>query len=168
MIDYGLKLMAKAQVGFAKYLQSFISPDTDNYSYQHAVPIKGNILIRNDSAIMISPEMYAVQVAHQDEFVLNEMGGGGIHSCGKIDFNLNEIFNLPSIQCFDFGQSYLNDVNSVYTLAKEIKIPLLRIRPQKDELLSGKIQQMFPTGVSLVYEADSFEEAKFVSKEYFG
>ena len=168
MIEKGLKRMARAQVGFAQHLQPFISEGTDDYTYQHAVPIKGNILIRNDSAIMISSEMYAAQVAPHDEFVLKETGGGGIHSCGKIDFNLNEIFNLPSIQCFDFGQSYLNDVNAVYPLAKEMKIPLLRIRPKKDELLTGKTQEMFPTGVSLVYEADTFEEAKFISKKYFG
>jgi hypothetical protein len=48
-----------------------------------------------------------------------------------------------------------------------MKIPLLRIRPKKEELLSGKIQEMFPTGVSLVYEASSFEEARYISKEYF-
>lgn len=166
MIENGLKLMAEAQVGFAKHLQSLITEGTENYSFQHAVPIKGNILIRNDSAIMISSDMYSSQVAAHDEFVLKEMGGGGIHSCGKIDFNLNEIFKLPSIQCFDFGQSYLNDINSVYPLARDKKIPLLRIRPQKEELLSGEIQKMFPTGISLVYEASSFEEAKFVSKEY--
>ena len=167
MIDNGLQLMAKAQIGFAKHLQPFMSSDIDGYSYQHAIPIKGNILIRNDSAIMISSDMYAAQVAPHDEFVLKKMGGGGIHSCGKIDFNLSEILNLPSIECFDFGQSYLNDVNLVYPLAREMKIPLLRIRPKKEELLSGKIQEMFPTGVSLVYEASSFEEARYISKEYF-
>ena len=167
MIENGLKLMAEAQVGFARHLQPFISAGTEGYTYQHAVPIKGNILIRNDSAIMISSEMYENQVAPHDEFVLKEMGGGGIHSCGKIDFNLNEIFKLPSIQCFDFGQSYLNDINSVYKQARDKKIPLLRIRPKKNDLLSGKIQQIFPTGVSLVYEADSFDEAKFISKKYF-
>jgi hypothetical protein len=131
------------------------------------VAIKGNILIRNDSAIMISPEMYAEQVAQHDEFVLKEMGGGGIHSCGKIDFNIPEIFKNPFIRCFDFGQSYLNDVDSVYTLAKDKKIPLLRFRPGKDELLSGKIKERFPTGVSLVYEASSLEEAAFISKKYY-
>jgi len=168
LIDKGLKLMAEAQVGFAKHLQQFTTEKEDGFTHQHAVPVKGNILIRNDSAIMISPEMYADQVAPHDEFVLKEMNGGGIHSCGKIDFNLNEIFKLPSIQSFDFGQSYLNDVNSAYQLARDKKIPLLRIRPKKDELLSGKIQKMFPTGVSPVYEASSFEEAKFVAQEYFG
>ena len=167
LIDNGLKLMAKAQIGFANYLQQFTTDNFDGFSHQHAITIKGKILIRNDSAIMISPEMYAEQVAIHDEFVLKEMGGGGIHSCGKIDFNIPEIFKTPFLECFDFGQSYLNDVDLVYSMAKEKKIPLLRIRPGKDELISGKIKERFPTGVSLVYDAGSFEEAVYVSKKYY-
>jgi hypothetical protein len=163
MTDKALRLMATAQVGFAKHLQQFTTDGPVNYAHQHATVIRGNILIRNDSAIMISPDMYSEQVAPHDEFVLKSMGGGGIHSCGKIDFNIPEIFRLPSIRCFDFGQSYLNDLEPVYTLAKEKKIPLIRIRADRDELLSGSIMKRFPTGVSLVYEAGSFEEAKNIA-----
>ena len=110
--------------------------------------------------------MYAGQVAHHDEFVLREMGGGGVHSCGKIDFNVPEVFNLPSLKCFDFGQSYLNDLDPLYGPAKEKKIPLIRIRAGREELLSGSIMKRFPTGVSLVYEAASWEEAQFVAENY--
>ncbi len=166
IVDRGLKLIAQAQVGFAKHLQQYITDDTENYAYQHATLISGNILIRNDSAIMIPPEMYTEQVARHDEFVLKEMGGGGIHSCGKIDFNIPEIFRLNSLKCFDFGQSHLNDLEPVYALAKERKIPLIRIRANKDELLSGKIHEKFPTGVSLVFDAVSIDEAKYISKMY--
>jgi hypothetical protein len=54
----------------------------------------------------------------------------------------------------------------VYPLAKEKKIPLVRIRVDRDDLLSGKIKERFPTGVSLVYDANSFEEARAVVKNY--
>lgn len=165
-VEKGMHLMAQAQVGLAKHLSQYVSGDTPNYSFQHAVPIKGNILIRNDSAIMISPEMYAEQVAQHDEFVLNEMAGGGIHSCGRIDFNVPEILKLPSINCFDFGQSYLNNIDKLYPQAKEKKIPLLRYRPSKEELIGSNIMDKFPSGVSLVYEAGSFEEARQVVKLY--
>ncbi len=164
--DLALQRIAQAQVGFARHLGQFITDGPDGFAHQHATVIKGNILIRNDSAIMISPDMYAGQVAHHDEFVLREMGGGGIHSCGKIDFNVPEVFNLPSLKCFDFGQSYLNDLDPLYGLAKEKKIPLIRIRAGRKELLSGSIMKRFPTGVSLVYEAASWEEAQFVAENY--
>jgi hypothetical protein len=166
MVDKGLQLITQAQVGLAKHLQQFITDEQNSYSHQHVVTLKGNILIRNDSAIMISPEMYSEQLAGHDEFVLKEMGGGGIHACGRIDFSIPEIFKLPSIKSFDFGQSYLNNIEMVYELAKEKKIPLIRVRAKKNEILSGKIKKMFPTGVSLVYDADSFDEAKKIIKFY--
>jgi len=98
LVDKGLRLMAEAQVGLAKYLQQYTTDGLNGFTHQHAVTIKGNILIRNDSAIMISPEMYTEQVAHHDEFVMREMGFGAIHSCGKIDFNVPEIFRLESLK----------------------------------------------------------------------
>jgi len=167
MTEKGLHLMTLAQVGFAKYLQKYCTDVQGDFLHQHATTIKGKILIRNDSAIMISPEMYTEQVAHHDEFVLKEMGGGGIHACGKIDFNIPAIFSLPSIQCFDFGQSSLNDLDTVYSLARERKIALLRLQVGENELLSGDIKRRFPTGVSLAYEASSFEDAKDVAGRYF-
>lgn len=88
---------------------------------------------------------------------------------GQPFFDFQQIFDderLPTIQCFDFGQSELNDLDSVYPLAKEKKIPMVRIWVKKDDLLSGKIKDRFPTGVSLVYDANSFEEAKAVVKNY--
>lgn len=166
-IGNGLRLLAEAQIGFARYLHQFTTESSEGFSHQHAVTVKGNILIRNDSAIMISPEMYTSQVASFDELVLNELGGGGVHSCGKIDFNVPEIFKLNSLKSFDFGQSYLNDVDLVYPMAREKKIPLLRYRPTREELISGTIMKRFPTGVSLVYEASSFEEALFVTNIYY-
>ena len=166
MVDKGLRLVAEAQVGLAKHLQQYTTDGSNGFTHQHAVTIKGNLLIRNDSAIMISPDMYADQVASHDEYVLREMGGGSIHSCGKIDFNIPEIFKLNSINSFDFGQSYLNDVDAVYPLARESKIPIIRFRPNKEELISGDIMKRFSTGVSLVYDASSFEEAKLVMKSY--
>jgi hypothetical protein len=168
LVEKGLKLMADAQVGLARFLQPYISDREDNYSHQHATTIKGNILIRNDSAIMISPDMYRRQVAHHDEFVLRSMNGGGVHSCGTIDFNLPEIFRLESIKCFDFGQSYMNDLDAAYAIASPKKIPLIRLRIKRNELLSERIMKRFPTGVSLLYDASSYDEAKAVSREYYG
>jgi len=167
LVEKGMKLLADSQVRLADFLKQYINDGPLNFSHQHATTIKGNILIRNDSAIMISPEMYRNQVAHHDEFILNNLKGGGIHSCGSIDFNIHEIFNLGSIECFDFGQSHMNDLDKIYQLAANRKIALIRLMVTKEELLSGKIQKRFPTGVSLVYQAGSLEEAKYVSSVYF-
>lgn len=166
LVKKSLMLIADEQIKTTKYLFSFISNKYENYTFQHNVMIKGNILIRNDSAVMISPEMYKDLVQQYDDYVLTSLKTGGIHSCGKIDFNVPSIFEIDNLKCFDFGQSYLNDFDQIYSLAKEKRIPLLRLRPNKELLLSKTLKKKYPTGVSLVYDADSFEEACYISKEY--
>lgn len=167
MVHDGLDLMASAQIGLAKHLQQFITNCPSGYSFQQAVLVRGNILIRDDSVVMISPEMYSEQVAVHDEKVLFNINGGGIHSCGRIDYCLSDIFKLPSIKCFDFGQSYMNDIDLSYLMAKEKNIPLIRVQVSKDELEGNKIMKRFPTGVSLIYDAASFREAVDVRVCYF-
>jgi hypothetical protein len=166
LVDQSLSLIASTQIQYAQKLLRYITNNYPGYSFQHNVLIKGNILIRDDSAIMISPEIYRNQVAYYDEWVLKSMQGGGIHSCGKIDFNIPEMLNLPSVKCFDFGQSHLNRLDNVYSLSMEKHIPLIRIRPSREQLLSGRMKEIYPTGVSLVYDALSYEDACYVSKEY--
>lgn len=165
-VERALSLIANTQIGFAESLLPFVTSNHPGYSFQHAVLIKGNILIRNDSAILIDRLMYREQIASHDETVLKAMGGGGVHSCGKIDFNVPEILDLPSITCFDFGQSYLNDITGIFPAAAVKEIPFVRIRPARELLLSDKLRAYYPTGVSLVYDASSYEEACYVSKAY--
>lgn len=165
-VDRGLQRIAEAQVNFAGVIKPYTTDGPSGYSHQHAATIKGNILIRNDSAIMISPDMYTGQVAVHDEYVLYELGGGGVHSCGKIDFNIPEIYRLPSLRCFDFGQSYMNEIDIVYEQSRTAKIPLIRLRLTREELLSGNLMKRFPTGVTMVYDARSFEDAKALVADY--
>lgn len=160
-----LNIISRKQVEIATMLFPYVS-NLGNYSFQHNVMIKGNILIRDDSAVLIDSEMYSEFIKGCDSFVLSSLKGGGIHSCGKIDMNLHKIFEIDNLKCFDFGQSYLNDLNYAYSLSKEKKIPLLRLRLPKELLLSTELKKKFPTGVSLVYDAKSFEEACHISTQY--
>lgn len=166
MVEKALSLIAEAQVSFAKALLPFVSEIAPGFSCQHGTMIRGSILIRNDSTVMLSPEMYRESVFPHDEYVLASMGGGGIHSCGSCMHQVENFFALPSIHSFDFGQSYSNDVDAAYRLASKRRIPLIRVIPKRDELVSGSILQRFPTGVVLLYEAESVEDAKRVVDTY--
>jgi len=166
--DSFLKAMAKLteiQIKLAKYFDQFVSEKVDGYSHQHSFLIKGGILIRDDTSIMVSPEMYREMIAPFDEQILQACGGG-IHSCGNLDCIIREFLSLKSIQCFDFGQSELSDIESVYKYAGEKRLPLTRINVAEDDLASGKILNKYPTGVSLRFKASSFERAKKVVAEY--
>jgi hypothetical protein len=166
LVDRALDTVARAQVGFAKHLLAYINDGPTGFSHQHATVIRGHILIRDDSALMISPAMYRQHVAPCDEFVLGGLGGGGIHSCGKFEHNVDEFFALPSIRCLDVGQPEMNDMDAIYAKARERKIALDGVRVSREELATGRVMQRFPTGASLVYEAESLSDAQAVMTAY--
>jgi hypothetical protein len=89
-----------------------------------------------------------------------------LHSCGNINLNGVEYFSVPSVQCLDLGQPEMNDLDKLYALARERRIPLLRISVKEDELTSGSVLRRFPTGVSLLHPAKSVEEARRVMGAY--
>jgi hypothetical protein len=128
--------------------------------------IKGRILLRNDSVIMMSPKMYQSVVAPHDERVLRELGGGGVHSCGKTDSHVSAFLELPSIRCLDLGQPELNDVDSIYMQLEQRRIPLTRLKVAREDLATGRIMERFGAGISLLYEADSVLDAKETIEAY--
>lgn len=166
LVKQALKAISTAQVGFARYLAPYLSDGPQGFSHQHGFMIRGNILIRDDSSIMISPEMYREQVAPHDEFVLHKLGGGGIHCCGRVDHVVEEFLALPSTSCLDLGDPQMNDLDTIYAVARERRIPLIRIQVDEEELLSGQVMERFPTGVSLLHRARSFEDAQRIMSEY--
>jgi hypothetical protein len=166
LVCKALDAMATAQIGFARHLEPYISENSEAFSHQHATTIKGRILLRNDSVIMMSPAMYRNLIASHDERVLREFGGGGIHSCGKTDSHVSAFLELPSIRCLDLGQPELNDVHSIYSELKQRQIPLTRLKVSRDDLATARIMARFPTGVSLIYEADSLLDAEETMEAY--
>jgi hypothetical protein len=110
--------------------------------------------------------MYRRHVAPYDEMVLGGLGGGGIHGCGKCEHIVDEFFALPSIRCLDLGQPELNDLDAIYAKTRPRKIALDRVSVAREELVTGRVVQRFPTGVSLVYEAESLADARAVMTAY--
>jgi hypothetical protein len=150
-----------------------IRPYTDEhlplgYTHQHGVVIKGNILIREDSAINVSPSMYEQQIIPHNKRIIAALGGGGLHFCGNGQQLIPAMLHHPEVRCIDFGQPQLMELEEIYEQANKRQVPILRARFPKEELLSTNLQKRFPTGMIIVHEAKSFEEAKEISQEYYG
>jgi hypothetical protein len=166
LVAEALAKAAAAQIGFARYLSRYVNDGPAGWAHQHGFLVRGPILIRIDSAIMLSPRMYREQIAPDDERVLHDLGGGGLHSCGNINLNGVEYLNVPSVQCLDIGQPEMNDLDKLYPLAQQRRIPLLRVSVKEDELTSGSVLRRFPTGVSLLHNASSMKDARRIMQAY--
>ena len=165
-VQAALHAVATAQVGLVRHLQPYLTDGPEGYAHQHAVTIKGQILIRADSVILMSPEMYGELIAPHDEYVLHELGGGGMHTCGRADQHANAFLSLPSVRCLDFGQSELNDMDSIYAAAQGKGIPIVRVLASEEELVSGAIMDRYPTGVTVRHEAASLAAAQRIMEQY--
>ena len=145
-----LEMMVKTQVALASALRDLLNDGPAGYSHQHATTIPGNILIRNDTPINISPAMYRDHVAPYDGQLLSRLNSGAIHYCGKGDHLVPEIVKVDSVTAIDMGQPEMNDLDTVYTQLTECKVPLVRARVPESQLLSGEAFERFPTGVTFM------------------
>lgn len=161
-VDRAMNTLATAQIGLAKYFRQWTTEPEDEYCHQHAVMLKGHILLRNDSSIMVSPAMYREQIAPHDQRVLCELGGGGVHSCGAVGHLIDQWLKLPSIRSLDLGQPELNDLDAIYAKAAARRVPLIRLAVSEADICSGRARDRFPTGAVLIHRADDFETARRV------
>jgi hypothetical protein len=161
-VDLAMQTLVFAQVALARHFQKWTTEPKSGYCHQHAVMLKGNILLRDDSSIMVSPSMYRRQIAPHNERVLRELGGGGIHCCGNVAHLVREWFRLPSIKSLDLGQPELNDLDAIYSLAATRQIPLIRIAVSEADLVSGEALRRYPTGVVLIHRAADIDSARRV------
>jgi hypothetical protein len=152
--------VAATQIAAARSLAPLVTDGPEGFCHQHGFPVRGRILLRCDSVIMLSAEMYREQVAPHDNRVMEALGGGGIHSCGDISHLAPEYFELPALQSLDLGQSELNDRDALYEMARARKIALIRVHTTAGELASGQFREKFPTGVAAILRAATFQEAE--------
>lgn len=85
---------------------------------------RGSIVLRDDSAMNLSPESYAEFVARYDNELLETYGGGVIHFCGRGDHYIDIISRMPKLYGVNITQPHLNDMEKIYqnTVDKGIKI----------------------------------------------
>lgn len=85
---------------------------------------RGSILIRNDSAMNLSPDFYEEFAAPYDGELLKRFDGGVIHFCGRGDHYIEKLSSLDKLYGINMSQPHLNDMEKIYrnTVDKGIKI----------------------------------------------
>jgi hypothetical protein len=148
---------------YRKYTVDRLDPFANT---QHGYLIPGRLLIRNDSAIMLSAETYAEFVRPHDARLLKEIKTGSIHFCGNGRHLVEKMLQIPDLRGLDLGQPHLMDTPAIYAAAKQRKVALTNLQMSRDDLLSGKAGKQFPTGVVFIYQTKDIEDAKDVLKRY--
>ena len=89
---------------------------------------KGQVMLRDDSIVNLSPEMYATFVKPYDVRVLETFGGGGIHFCGRADHCIDLMTDSKWLTVVNMSQPQLNDMQRIFdaTVRKGV---ILNVRP---------------------------------------
>lgn len=156
-------VMLETAILFKQYATDRLEPDANT---QHEYAIPGRLLIRNDSSIMLSPEIYEKFVKPYDALLLKKIGKGSIHFCGNGQHLIKNMLEIPELLGLDFGDSNFMDISSIYNICCDKKVAITNINPSRDDLISGKACKVMPTGVVFVYYTDSIDDAKVVVEKY--
>jgi hypothetical protein len=133
---------------------------------QHGYQVPGRLLVRNDSAILLSPQTYASAVRPHDAALLAGVGGGSIHFCGNGAHLVGDMLTIPDLRGLDFGEPDRMPVAAIYDVCKGRRVALTHLMPAREELVSGAAGREHPKGVVFVYQPASVEDAQEVVRGY--
>lgn len=137
-----------------------------DYHYRHAAGQKGKFLICQDSVTNISPDHYREVIQPVDTRLTAELNVMGFHSCGRVEHHLENWVNVPGMCCVDVGQPERNDLDVLYSVASAREVPLTRMIVPEEKLTIKQTLERFPTGVSLLYKAETVAEGHRVWERY--
>lgn len=124
-----LELITETYIKFMrKYLQ-VTGTVLNGYCYHWNTMYRGNVLLRNDSAVNFSTAMYEEFAMQYDDMIAEEFGGAAMHYCGQNESWLPTMLKEAKIQSLNFGnvpsKSYGKDfLKIVKELADVRKIPI--------------------------------------------
>jgi hypothetical protein len=95
------------------------------YAVHWSMLHRGRIMIRNDAATNLSPAMYEDFVRPFDQQLLDELGGGAIHFCGRGDHLIAKLSQLSGIHAVNTTQPALNNVETIFANTIDRQINLL-------------------------------------------
>lgn len=99
-------------------------PFNDGYNIHWAMLHKGNIMLRDDSAMNLSPRMFEAFIRPYDGRLLRELGGGALHFCGRGDHYIQKATQMEGLYAINMSQPEYNNMDVVFdhTVDKGINI----------------------------------------------
>jgi hypothetical protein len=99
---------------------------------------RGRIMLRDDSAMNLSPAMFAEFVAPYDQRLLDTFGGGAIHFCGRGDHYIAQLGQLHGLHAINLSQPELNQMRVIFANTIERGINLLGLGHAAVELAAAR------------------------------
>ncbi len=140
LVHAAMELITDTYTAFMKAWQLMFPPETDMNPHWGGLYHRGTILLRSDSAMNLSPELYREFSLPYDKRLLDTFGGGAVHFCGRGDHYITDLCSLNGVFGINMSQPECNDMESIYQATVDRGIPLLgfsRARAEQDKGRKG-------------------------------
>lgn len=108
------ELVTRTYIAFLKRWLDLVPPREAPYMVHWGRLWKGQVLLRDDSIVNLSEEMYREFVKPYDERVLETFGGGAIHFCGHVDHCIEAMCDSKRLHAINPSQPHLNDMRRIH------------------------------------------------------
>lgn len=98
---------------------------------------KGAIVLRSDSAMNVSPDIYKEFIAPYDGRLL-EKYGGIVHFCGKGDHYMETLCSLPNMYGINMSQPQYNDMEKIFKLTVDKGLKIIGFNRKVADELKGR------------------------------
>lgn len=123
-----LDLITQTYIDFLREWYALFPP-RDSVAVQWGLLHRGTIMIRNDSAMNLSAEMYKQFAQPFDARCLECLGGGGVHFCGRGDHYIEAMSTTPGLTAINLSQPELNDMEVIFAHTVDKGIALIGLTP---------------------------------------
>ena len=123
-----LNLITDTYIGVMKEWERIVPPPADHAIHWGAMHA-GRIMLRDDSAMNFSPEMYDAFIRPYDAKLLQTLGGGAVHFCGRGDHYIASCCAMPGMHSIAMSQPAYNDMEKIFQNTVDQGIKLLGLAP---------------------------------------
>lgn len=131
-----LDLVTETYIAFLRAWQE-IWPAEGEYACHWGWWHRGQIMLRDDSAMNLSPEQFDVFGAPFEQRLLTACGGGAMHFCGRGEHFIDRLPALDGLHAVNLSQPHLNDMDRIFDHTIDRGLLLLALaRPTVDTALA--------------------------------
>lgn len=110
-----LNLVTDSYIAFMDEWNKLVPPyKLPGYSVHWSLMQKGNIMLRDDSAMNFSPETFEEFILPYNDRLLNEFGGGCMHFCGRGEHFVPVAVKMDKLYAINMSQPQYNNMESIY------------------------------------------------------
>lgn len=131
-----LDLVTRTYIAFMDDWDATVPLERD-YATHWGLLMKGTIMLRDDSAMNLSPDAFCEFIEPYNQRLLDRFGGGATHYCGCGDHWIGRVPEMRGVYGVNLSQPHLNDMEKVYRHTVDRGIVLLGLqRETADEAVA--------------------------------